>query len=59
MATKFTKGQQVKVNAVIPTGPVEKLRMDEDGSVYCLISWTDENGNAQQRWFAESDLVEA
>lgn len=57
MATTFTKGQEVKVRAVIPQGPVQAFRMDEDGVVYCLIVWTDADGNEQSRWFAESDLV--
>jgi hypothetical protein len=59
MATKFVKGQEVKVNAVIPEGPVQKLRMDEDGNFYYFISWTDANGIEQERWFKESDLIEA
>ena len=48
MATTFTKGQEVKVRAVIPQGPVQAFRMDEDGVVYCLIVWTDADskGNA-------------
>lgn len=57
MATKFKKGDKVKVNAVIPQGPVEALRMDEDGEVFYLMSWTDVNGNQHQRWFAEGELV--
>lgn len=59
MATKFVKGQEVRVNSVIPHGPVEKLRMDEDGTFYYFISWTDASGEAQERWFKESELVEA
>ena len=59
MATKFVKGQEVKVNTVVPEGPVLKLRMDEDGNFFYLISWTDLNGVVQERWFKESDLVEA
>lgn len=59
MATKFVKGQEVKVNTVVPQGPVLKLRMDEDGNFFYLIGWTDVNGVAQERWFKESDLVEA
>ena len=57
MATKFAKGQEVKVNAIIPHGPVQKLRMDEDGVFYYMISWTDAQGSLQERWFKESDLV--
>lgn len=59
MATKFVKGEEVKVVSVIPEGPVEKIRMDEDGNFFYLISWVDEKGVNQQRWFAEDDLVKA
>jgi len=41
---------------VIPQGPVEKLRMDEDGTVYCMLAWTDAEGVAQKRWFREDEL---
>lgn len=47
----------MRVNAVIPAGPVEKLRMDEDGVVHYMISWVDADGVNQTRWFAESELV--
>jgi hypothetical protein len=59
MATKFTKGQEVKVVGVIPQGPVKALRMDEDGNFYYLIEWTDAKGNAHERWFNEEDLTSA
>lgn len=59
MATKFTKGQEVKVIGVIPQGPVKALRMDEDGNFYYLIEWTDVNGNQHERWFDEVALTEA
>lgn len=55
----FTKGQTVKVNAIIPSGPVEAYRMDEDGVIYCLISWVDEAGSTQNRWFREDILIAA
>lgn len=58
MATKYVKGQQVKVLAVIPQGPVQKLRMDEDGVFWYLISWVDTQGEAQERWFREDELTE-
>lgn len=57
MATTFTKGQTVRLNAVVPQGPVEKLRMDEDGNFFYLVSWTDADGTTQQRWFAEDELT--
>ena len=56
MATQFSKNQTVRVKTVVPQGAVEALRMDEDGVVYCRITWTDTNGNAQTRWFNESEL---
>jgi hypothetical protein len=59
MATKFKKGDGVKAVGVIPQGPVQALRMDEDGNFFYLISWTDANGVEQSRWFAEEDLVAA
>lgn len=59
MATKFVKDQQVKAIAVIPQGPVQKLRMDEDGVFWYLISWTDVDGEVQERWFREEELTEA
>lgn len=59
MATQFKKGDVVKVRAVIPEGPVQALRMDEDGVVSYLIEWTDTEGNVQQRWFEEDTLIGA
>ena len=59
MATKFAKGQEVKVNAVIPQGPVTALRMDEDGNFFYQIEWTDVNDVKQNRWFREEELVTA
>jgi len=59
MATTFTKGQAVKLVAVIPEGPVQALRMDEDGNVSYLVEWTDADGNDQQRWFDEAQLEAA
>ena len=56
MATQFTKNQTVRVKTVDPQGAVEALRMDEDGVVYCRMTWTDVNGVSQTRWFAESEL---
>lgn len=57
MATKFSKNQEVRVQAVIPQGPVKALRMTEDGVFYYLISWADVDGKIQERWFEEKDLV--
>jgi hypothetical protein len=59
MATAFKKGDEVKVIAVTPEGPVQALRMDEDGNFFYLVQWTDANGSVQQRWFEESQLAAA
>lgn len=56
MAT-FKKGDVVKLNTVVPQGPVISMRMDEDGNVSYLVEWTDADGVAQQRWFAEDQLT--
>ena len=58
MATKFTRGQPVKVKAVVPSGPIKSFRMDEDGVVWCLLEW-DVDGQIMERWFREDDLIEA
>lgn len=55
----FKKGDTVKLVAVVPQGPVESMRMDEDGNVQYLISWTDLNGNEHSRWFDEAQLTAA
>lgn len=59
MATKFAKGQQVQLNAVVPQGPVVALRMDENGTFFYLVQWTDAAGTTQERWFEESQLSAA
>lgn len=59
MATKFVKGEVVQVKTVVPEGPVQALRMDEDGVVSYLISWVDVDGNPQSRWFDEDSLTAA
>lgn len=55
----FKKGDVVKIATVIPEGPVEKVKMDEEGNVQYLISWTDVEGNAHTRWFDEAVLIAA
>lgn len=55
----FKKGDVVKLVAVVPQGPVQAMRMDEDGNVSYLIEWTDVNGETQQRWFDEQALQKA
>jgi hypothetical protein len=55
----FKKGDVVKLVAVVPTGPVLALRMDEEGTISCLVGWTDADGQDQQRWFTEGQLASA
>jgi hypothetical protein len=57
MATKFAKGQTVKLTAVAPSGPVQAFRLDDDGNIQYLIQWADANGDLNQRWFKEDDLT--
>lgn len=59
MATAFKKGDQVKVQIHQPQGPVDALRMDEDGNVQYLISWVDADGVTQSRWFDEDQITAA
>jgi uncharacterized protein YodC (DUF2158 family) len=56
MATQFKKGDVVQVKAVLPQGPVERLRMDEDGAFYYMIKWVDAEGTERDRWFREDEL---
>lgn len=58
MAT-FKKGDAVKLNSIVPSGPIEAMRMDEDGNVQYLISWIAVDGVTQSRWFDEVQLVTA
>jgi uncharacterized protein YodC (DUF2158 family) len=57
MATAFKKGDVVEVKSVAPKGPVQALRMDEDGNVFYLVEWKDIKGVTQQRWFEETTLT--
>ena len=57
MATKFAKNQEVQVSVVVPQGPVQSLRMDEDGNISYLVQWVDADGATQRRWFAEDQLT--
>lgn len=55
----FKKGDTVQIKATIPQGPVESMRMDEDGNVQYMVSWTDSDEVTQSRWFDEDQLVAA
>jgi len=56
MATKFKKGNVVRLKTVVPEGPVIGLRMDDNGEVQAQIEWVDADGQKQQRWFDEDQL---
>lgn len=54
----YKVGDVVKVKAVVPQGPVTKMRMDEDGTIWYLMSWT--NGETtQERWFVADEIESA
>lgn len=56
----FKIGDVVKVKAVVPQGPVKRMRMDEQtGEISYLLEWTDVDGHEQQRWFTEDQLAGA
>jgi hypothetical protein len=55
MAT-FKKGDVVKVKTVLPEGPIVKMRMDDDGTVFYLLAWTTD-GVEHERWFTDDQLV--
>ena len=57
MATAFKKGDAVKLKAEVPQGTVDALRMLEDGTVQCLLVWTNAAGEAHNRWFDEDQLI--
>lgn len=57
MAT-FKKGDVVKVKAVTPEGPITKMRMDEDGTIYYLVTWM-ADGVEHERWFTDEQIVAA
>ena len=52
----FKKGDVVKVNTVVPQGPIVKLRMDDDGIIYYLLEWT-VDGVVLECWFTEVQIV--
>jgi uncharacterized protein YodC (DUF2158 family) len=59
MASTYKKGDVVKLTSVVPQGPVQSIRMTEDGVVQYLVEWTDTDGVMQQRWFDEDQLTGA
>ena len=59
MASEFKKGDVVKLDTVVPEGPVQSIRMTDEGVVQYLVEWTDAEGIAHERWFDEEQLTGA
>ena len=57
MAASFKIGQEVKVVAVIPEGPVVELSVNQDGDIQYKVQFTDVDGVMQERWFNEDELA--
>lgn len=56
MAASFKIGQEVQLIAVVPQGPVEQLSVDQDGNIQYLVTYQDNDGDTQSRWFKEDEL---
>ena len=59
MASKFKRGDEVKLITTVPQGPVLSIKMDEDGNILYLIEWVSQDGVTEQRWFLEEQLSAA
>ena len=49
----------MRMKAVVPQGPVTKMRMDDDGKIEYLVEWTTSENVTQERWFTEDQLEAA
>jgi len=58
---KFTQGQEVSQIIAAPiTGIIEKFAFDENtGEIVFLVSYKDVDGEDQQRYFKETEIVAA
>lgn len=59
MAASFKIGNQVKLNVAPPQGSVVQLSVDQQGNIQYLVEFADAQGQMQQRWFKEDELVGA
>ncbi|NBW18155.1 MAG: hypothetical protein EBR82_60290 [Caulobacteraceae bacterium] len=57
MAANFKINDEVRLNKPAPQGSILQLGVDQEGNISYLVLWTDAEGNTQQRWFKEDDLV--
>jgi sugar lactone lactonase YvrE len=55
----YKKGDVVKLKAAVPQGPIGSMRMDEDGTVWCMLEWTGDDGQVHSRWFKADDVEPA
>ena len=55
----YKKGDIVKLKVIVPQGPIASMRMDEDGTIRCLVEWTGSDGQTHSRWFKNDDLDSA
>jgi hypothetical protein len=57
MALLFQKDQNVTIKVFSPTGRVKGFKVDDDGQVLYLVEWVDAQGEMQQRWFPEGEII--
>lgn len=55
----YKKGDVVRLKGVVPQGPIGAMRMDEDGTVWCMLEWTGDDGQVHSRWFKADDVEPA
>lgn len=55
----YKKGDVVRLKATVPQGPIGAMRMDEDGTVWCMLEWTGDDGQVHSRWFQADDVEPA
>jgi len=53
----FKVGDVVRLDRPVPQGPVTKMRMEENGTIWYLVSWKGSDGLEHERWFTGDDLV--
>lgn len=54
----FKKGDKVRLKVTVPQGEVAHMRMDEDGVIWYLMSWT-VGETTQERWFTLEEIESA
>jgi aminoglycoside phosphotransferase (APT) family kinase protein len=54
----FKKGDKVRLKTDVPAGEITKMRMDDDGTVWYLMSWNS-GQTAHERWFIADEIESA